>query len=253
MRPSPPRRSRPSSLLPTASRPAAGLLALLLLIAAPAAAAIECPPEAQELTGLIGRGSISLTLEPEPFRAGTGVYAYLLDNLPAAAAISRALGLAAYEIDPLAGGRFELRDRDRLDAVFGEVARRPGLAAYLGEGRYKGRLLGRVSGRALVVVCYAPYGTDRAGPLMANRVETRIRFDSPFLHALGRVFAVLLRGRLTAVMERPVATARATAEAIEASPGLVYTTMTAAAGISPEELREYRRRFGLESKASRTR
>lgn len=91
---------------------------------------------------LPGPRPIAIELEPESFRAGERVYDYLLDHLATASAVARTLGLATYEIESLADGGFKLRDRDRLEAKFRELARRPGLAVYLGEGRYKGPAAG---------------------------------------------------------------------------------------------------------------
>ncbi len=209
------------------------------------ALAVECPAAAAELAGLIGRGSIRLELEPAPFEAGTLVYDYLLDDLAAAAALARGLGLADYRIEPEAGGVFRLRDRDRFDAVFSRVARGQGLAAYMGSGRYQGRLLGSVSGRALVVICYAALEEGGEGPRTANRLEVLMRFDNPFLHVLGRVFGAVFRGRLEAVMERPVRTARRAAEAVQSSPALVYLGIEDFEGLSPEMLERFRTRFDL--------
>lgn len=246
-----------------AARRRAGVAALVgLLLALPSPALADFlpspPPEVSaRLVGLDGidrdqRRSVEelleadplhIRIEPEPFRTTTRVYDFLLERLPLAAAIGRALKLSPYIIKTTGPKAYWSTDQEGLQGTFDELSAVDGRRVYLARGRYDGTWLRGLTGRAVIVVSYEAVSTEDGRAAVANTITFLVRMDDAFFNAMARILGSLLQGLMEAKLHRAVDSAKELTELLASDPRSVYQVISENASVTQDQRREFARWF----------
>lgn len=228
--------------------PAAGW-AVLLAPSPPEAnarlAALEAVPHAHQpaVRALLEAKPLHIRIRPSPFRTTTRIYDYLLARLPLAATLSRALSLGLYIIEPIGPRSFRATDQQGLEGTIIELAAADGHRVYLGRGRYDGRWIHGVTGRAIIVLRYEPVALDYDRSHVTNTIDCLVRLDDVILHTMARLLGSLLQGLMEGKLNRAIKTAEGLSERLAVDPQAVYQSIARTPDITPTERAEFTRWF----------
>jgi hypothetical protein len=131
----------------------------------------------EDVRFVAARRSWRRSVETEAFASTPEVYRFILDALPLASRLTRALGIDDYIIEERHGGRIFGDDRRGLSGVFDLVYRDLRKRIYYGEGTYDGAILPKLKGRSVLVLEYAAVGLQ-GQTLMQNRLTAYVRVEN---------------------------------------------------------------------------
>jgi hypothetical protein len=241
----------------------AGVAALIgLLLASPATSLADViaysPPEVSaRVVGLdaIGQGHrrsveellnsdpLHIRITTEPFRTTTRVYEFLLERLPLASTIGRALKLSPYIVKTIGPKAYWSTDQKGLKGTFDELVAGDGRRVYLARGRYDGRWLRGLTGRAVIVLRYEPISNSDGQAAVANNVHFFVRMDDVFFQAMARILGSLLQGLMEGKLRRAVNSAKELTERLASDPQSVYKVMSETSSVTQDERQEFARLF----------
>ncbi len=207
--------------------------------------ALEAIPAAhrQAVETLLADHPLVIRIVPKPFRTTTRVYDFLLGRLPFAATLSRTLELGPYIVESVGPGAYWSTDQQGLQGTVRELVVSDGVRVYLAEGRYDGRWLRGVTGRAVVAVRYEPVALNDGEPAIRNTVYCLVRLDDSILQAVARIIGSVLQGLMEGKLDRAVRTAKALTERLAAEPQAVYQAIATADSVTHAERLEFARWF----------
>ena len=192
---------------------------------------------------LLDSKPLHIRISPSLFRTTTRIYDYLLERPSLAATLCRALALGLYVIEPTSPRSFRGDDQQGLSGTFTELVSANGRRVYLVDGRYDGRWLRGVTGRAIIVLRYEPVALDDGLPAVANTFDLIARLDNSFLHALARLLNSVLQGLMEGKIQRAIQAAKALSERLASDPEAVHRATARTPAVTPAERAEFARWF----------
>jgi hypothetical protein len=163
----------------------------------------------------------------------------LFEHPPLTAAIVRGMGLGDFRVDPRGAGLYRVREGRSIEADFRQLYRREGLRLFHIQGQYYGSFFIHLSGEALLLARYYPFG--RGG--VAVKADAALCVDNRFYGFLVSLFAPLFKqlvdGRFSSYMD----IAGKLSEALAGDPEGVYNRLTGENALSPGEREEFRALF----------
>lgn len=197
----------------------------------------------QAVEDLLGSNPLLIRIGTGPFRTTARVYDYLLERLPLAATLSRTLELGPYVVESTGPGAYWSTDQRGLEGTFKELVAADGQRVYLAKGRYDGRWLQGVTGRAIIVVRYGPTALGDGATAVENTVHCLVRFDNPFLQGMARIIGSVLQGLMEGKLRRAIGSAKALSELMASDPQAVYRAISSASSVTQAERAEFARWF----------
>ncbi len=186
--------------------------------------------------------TVRLVKDPRQVACDVATFDWVLDRLPLAADLARAMELGDYGVvpNPDEEGALDIDDREGALATIRITYQQEDIRVYLADGTLESRVLPAVDGTGVIVVVY---GDAYEGEGIEAELSVFFRLKSNFLHLVTRAFKDTLARELDRRLLRLIDTAMSLAEAIAADPAAVFATLEGIEGVPEETLADYRARF----------
>jgi hypothetical protein len=188
---------------------------------------------------LIQSRPIHIRINPPAFRTTTRVYDYLLSRLSLAATLARTLKVGTYVVEPQSLGVYRATDQRGLSGTLMELVSHKGHVVYQADGKYEGRWIRGITGKALIILRYKAVELEDGASAVKNTIDCLVRLDDPILHGLARLIGSLLQGLMERKLLQAINTARALTEKIAQEPSAVYQAMAQNHAISEAQRKEF--------------
>lgn len=152
----------------------------------------EFPPDVRaEVVSVWNGYTFTRAVEGRSAHVPLESYRLFVDHPEVTAAASRHLGLAKYQVQPLAPDRYAAEDGEGASGTYRVLLQDNHRRVMLTRGSHEGRILGRISGASLTILSFGVRTGDDGVPAVAQRVETFVLIENQVAAFFARLLVPL--------------------------------------------------------------